>query len=196
MRIGIIGAAGTGKTTLAKNLATHLGATYIPDFVPLVLRDQGRDSWRGVNDIQQRRRIREEGLRRKISAELEATDFVSDKSVVDYLAYWLQNQSEHEEKKSNQTFVAQCKAAVARYDVLVFLPFREEVDYAVGRNQDPVHNLKVAAHKRGLLSIWKLPFVEADYTFGEDLGAWCDRYLAPFRAPAIDPAGPPTATVT
>ncbi len=187
MRVGIIGSAGSGKSTLAKNLATHLGATYIPDYVIAVLRDQGRDSWRGVNDVQQRRRIREEALRRKVAAENEHAEFVSDKTIVDYLAYWLQNQSEHEDRKNNEACVAQCKAAVQRYDVLVFLAYRETVDYAVGRNQEPVHNLKVAAHKRGLLSLWKLPFVEAEYVFGEELTAWCDRYLAPFRVPAGAP---------
>jgi cytidylate kinase len=177
MRIGIIGPAGCGKTTLAKNLAAHLGATYVPDHVVTVLRELGRDSWRGVSDIKQRRKVREDGLRRKVQAESEHEAFVSDKTVVDYLAYWLQNQSEHEDKPINVAFVAACRAAVARYDRFVFLPPRDEVEYAVGRNQDPVHNLKVAAQKRGLLALWKLPVVEAEYTFGEDLKAWCARYL-------------------
>ena len=178
MRIGIIGAAGTGKTTLAKDLAAHLGATYIPDHVLTILREQGRDSWKGVSDPKQRRKIREDALRRRVSAEAEHESFVADKTVIDYLAYWLQNQSEHEEKHVNTAFVEACRAACKRYDRFVFLPFREEVSFAVGRNQDPVHNLKVAAHKRGLLAIWKLPVVEADYLFGEDLAAWCARYLA------------------
>ncbi|MFO0744895.1 MAG: ATP-binding protein [Myxococcota bacterium] len=177
MRIGIVGAAGTGKTTLAKALAAHLGAPYLPDYVQTVLRELGRDSWRGVSDPKERRRIREEGLRRKIAAEADAERFVSDKTVVDYLAYWLQNQSEHEELTTNNAFVARCQTAVKRYDALVFLPYRAVVEHAVGRSTDPVHNLKVAAHKRGLLAIWKLPVVEADYTFGEDLAAWCARHL-------------------
>jgi len=177
MRIGILGAAGTGKTTLAKALATHLGAAYVTDFVPVVLREKGRDSWRGVSDVKERRRIREEALRRKIVAEGEHEAFVSDKTVVDYLAYWLQNQSEHEDLTTNKAFVDKVKAAVARYDLIVALPYREVVEHAVGRSTDPVHNLKVAAHKRGLLAIWKLPVVEADYTFGEDLAAWCARHL-------------------
>jgi len=177
MRIGIIGAAGTGKTTLAKDLARHLGSTCIPDHVLTVLREQGRDSWRGVSDVKQRRKIREDALRRKIAAEAEHEAFVSDKTVIDYLAYWLQNQSEHEERNVNTAFVEACRAASARYDRFVFLAFRQEVSFAVGRNQDPVHNLKVAAHKRGLLALWKLPVVEADYVFGEDLAAWCERHL-------------------
>ena len=179
MRIGIVGAAGTGKTTLARNLAVHLGSTYIPDHVLTVLREQGRDSWKGVNDITLRRRIREDALKRKVAAEAEHEAFVSDKTAIDYLAYWLQNQSEHEERHSNLAFLEQCRTAAARYDVLIFLPYREIVEFVIGRNQDPVHNLKVAAHKRGLLALWKLPTVEAEYSFGESLAGWCELWLPP-----------------
>ncbi len=181
MRIGIIGSAGTGKTTLAKALAQHLHATYVPDAVLSVLKDRGRDSWQGVV-AGDRRRIREEALRRKISAEASAEAFVSDKTVIDYLAYWLQNQSEQELRNVNEEFLELCKEAAKRYDVLVLLPYRAEVSYAIGRNQDPVHNLKVAAHKLGLLILLELPYVRAPYQFGEDLGAWCAQWLPPITA--------------
>lgn len=176
MRIGIIGSAGTGKTTLAKALAKHLNVTYVPDAVIAVLKDRGRESWQGVV-AGDRRRIREEALRRKVSAEASAESFVSDKTVIDYLAYWLQNQSEHELRHVNEEFLNQCKEAAARYDILILLPYREDVSYALGRSQDPVHNLKVAAHKLGLLILLELPFVRANYRFEEDLAAWCATWL-------------------
>lgn len=187
MRIGIIGAAGTGKTSLAKNLAAHLGTTYVPDHVLTVLREMGRDSWRGVSDVKQRKKVREDALRRKISAENEQSAFVSDKTTVDYLAYWLQNQSEHEDAPTNTRFVTECRTAAARYDVLVCLPYRDVVDFGVGRSQDPIHNLKVAAQKRGLVSILMLPAIDVEYTFGEDVGAWYDRNLARFEVPVPTP---------
>ena len=187
MRIGIIGAAGTGKTSLAKNLAAHLGSTYVPDHVLTVLREMGRDSWRGVSDVKQRKKVREDALRRKISAENEHASFVSDKTTVDYLAYWLQNQSEHEDAPTNTRFVAECRAAAARYDVLVCLPYREVVDFGVGRSQDPIHNFKVAAQKRGLVCLLKLPAIDVEYTFGEDVGDWYDRNLKRFETPSDAP---------
>ncbi len=181
MRIGLVGSAGTGKTTLAKALSGYLNVPYVRDYVLDVLRDHGRDSWRGVLDMKERRTIREDALRRKTVAEAEHDSFVSDKTAIDYLAYWLQNQSEHVDRQGNLEFLEKCKTAAQRYDVLVFLPYREQVDYAVGRNQDPVHNLKVAAHKRGLLALLGLPHVEAPYEFGEDLSAWTQKWLEPFR---------------
>lgn len=186
MRIGIVGAAGTGKSTLAKALAAHLQVPLVPDTVVQVLRERGRDSWRGV-DPGDRRRIREEALRRKIALEAEQIAFVSDKTSIDYLAYWLQNQSETEERHVNEAFLSQCKENAALLDVFVFLPYREDVAFAVGRNQDPIHNLKVAAHKRGLLTLLRLPHVEAPYLFGEDLDPWLDKWLAPWRAGAPAP---------
>jgi len=184
MRIGIIGAAGTGKTSLAKNLSAHLDSAYVPDLVLTVLRELGRDSWRGVSDVKQRRKVREDGLRRKVSAEKEHESFVSDKTAVDYLAYWLQNQSEHEDAPTNNRFLNDCKAAALRYDILVYLPYREVVDFGVGRNQDPIHNLKVAAQKRGLVTLLKLPVIDVEYTFGEDVGEWYLRNLAHLEPPA------------
>lgn len=182
MRIGIIGAAGTGKTALAKNLAAHLGVAYVQDYVMVILKEQGRDSWKGVSDPKARRKIREDALRRKVAAENEHAAFVSDKTAVDYLAYWLQNQSEHEDAKANQAFVDQCRAAAARYDLFVCLPYRDKVDFGIGRNQDPVHNLKVAAQKRGLVAVLGLPAIDADYVFGTDMATWAAQWLP--RAPA------------
>src|SRR5437870_682065 len=101
MRIGIVGAAGTGKTTLARELAEALGCPLIPDYVEEVLKEHGKDSWRGVLDLRVRRTIRLEALKRKMEAENAAASFVSDKTAIDYLGYWLQNQSEHESKEQN-----------------------------------------------------------------------------------------------
>ena len=187
MRIGIIGAAGTGKTALAKNLSAHLGVPLVDDFVLTILREQGRDSWRGVSDPKARRKIREDALRRKISAEAERDAFVSDKTVVDYAAYWLQNQSEHEDAAINATFVGECRAAAARYDLFVYLPYRDKVDFGVGRNQDPTHNLKVAAVKRGsgeeqLFDLDTDPGetrdLAQDPSHGEKLSLWRSRLIA------------------
>lgn len=185
MRLGIVGSAGTGKSTLARNLAAMLGVPLIPDFIPLVLREHGKESWREVRDFRLRRIIRFDAVERKIAAERSAAAFVSDRTVVDYLAYWLHNQAEHEPAEQNAAYVEMVRGHAARYTRCVFLPYREQIDAGAYRNPDPIHNLKIAAGKRGLLSILGVPTIDAPYTFGEDIQAWIDRWIEPARASEV-----------
>jgi adenylate kinase family enzyme len=178
MRIGVSGSAGTGKTTLCKALAEYLGVPFIPDTTEEALAEHGKKSWRGIMDTRVRRQIRLDALDRKIKAETAADDFVSEKSVVDYLAYWLQNQAEFETKEQNQAVVDMVRAHLPRYTHRLFLPYRSEIDYAEGRNQDPVHNLKVAANIFGMYAVMGHPAIETPHTFGEDIAEWATRFLA------------------
>lgn len=181
MRIAIVGAAGSGKTTLAEDLAREMGAKYIEDKVLAELIEvRGEPSWRGLRDTRIRRSVRVTALENKIKAETEEKKFVSDKSVVDYLAYWLQNQAEFETPGQTEVFLDHVTRHVSRYDCVVFLPCRDDVDYREGRSQDPVHNLKVGGLKRGLLAILNVPVVDAPYTFGEDVPTWIAKWLSPY----------------
>jgi len=192
MRVGIVGAAGTGKSTLAADLSKALGVPLIPDFTLDVLKEQvGKPSWRGIKDTRIRRTIRLEALEKKIKAETAAESFVSDKTVFDYLTYWLQNQAEFEIPEQTHAVVEMVKGHVARYERCIFLPYRPVVDYAEDRSTDPIHNMKVAGLKRGLLTVLEAPVIDAPYTFGEDLGAWVARYLTPAKG-----AGAGAAAVT
>lgn len=192
MRIGITGAAGTGKTRLATDLAARLGVPLIPDFVPIVLAEEAGGTWRGVRDTRLRKAIRLKAIERKIEAENAAEAFVSDRTVVDYLAYWILNQAEFETKETNWSVVELVRSHVARYTHRLLLPFRAEIEWAENRNTDPFHNYKLSAMKRGLFDELSAPVVETPYTFGEDLDAWIARRLAP---PAAAPAVAPEAAV-
>jgi energy-coupling factor transporter ATP-binding protein EcfA2 len=178
MRVGIVGSAGSGKSTLAQNLAAALKVPVIEDKVLGLLMDQkGAPSWRGLRDTRIRRNIRIEALRAKVKAENEADAWVSDKTAVDYLAYWLQNQMEYETPGQTLSYIEEVKEQLPRYDVFVFLPVRDDVDYLEGRSTDPVHNFKVGAFKRGLLQLLGCKVVDAPYTFGEDIKAWIKTHL-------------------
>lgn len=182
MRIAVSGSAGTGKSTLAAALAAKLGVPLLPDFVEDVLREHGKDSWRGINDTRIRKTIRMTALERKIAAESAAEAFVSDKSVVDYLAYWVMNQMEFETKEQNQAVLDMVRAHVGRYTHRLFLPYRAEVEATGTRNADPVHNFKLSAVKRGLyLELGATP-IDAPYTFGEDIDAWVEKHVAGGKA--------------
>ncbi len=200
MRIGIMGHAGSGKSTLAKNLATALGASLIPDYTLDALVDAvGKPSWKGIKDTRIRKTVRLQALQKKIAIESAAESFVSDKTVVDYLAYWLQNQAEFETKEQSQSVIDMVRAHVGTYTAIVCLPYRTDIEWAEDRSQDPFHNLKVVGLKRGLLDLLGVRAVDAPYTFGEDMQAWIAKWLVsggssvPVPVPVPEPEPAPAA---
>jgi nicotinamide riboside kinase len=197
MRIAITGSAGTGKTTLAQALATHLGVPYIPDYVEVVLKEEAGGTWKGVRDTRLRKNIRLQAIEKKMKAETEAEAFVSDKSVVDYLAYWILNQAEFETKEQNWGIVELIQPHVHRYTHRLILPFRADIEWGENRNTDPFHNYKLSAMKRGLFDQFGVPVIETPYTFGEDIAAWAAKWLGEKSEPAAKtPAPAPAAEVS
>src|SRR5262245_70812 len=117
MRIGIVGAAGTGKSTLARDLATALGVPLIQDTTQDALAEHwGKSTWRGLKDTRIRRMVRLTALEKKIAAENAAESYVSDKTAIDYLAYWLQNQAEFETPDQTRSFFETARSHLPRYD--------------------------------------------------------------------------------
>jgi len=170
MRIGISGAAGTGKTTLAKALAERLDLTLVDDPTTEALKERGYADWRGVRDPRARREIRLRAFNIKVRNETEHVDCVSDKTTVDFLAYWLLNQAPVESGAQNFTVLDMVRDHLPRYDRILVLPWRSNIEAGGGRNTDPIHQLKLQALVEGLYSVLGVPFVQVDYTFGEDLG--------------------------
>ena len=187
MRIGITGAAGTGKTRVATDLAAALGVPVIPDYTEIVLKEEAKGTWRGIKDTRVRKNIRMAAIVRKMKAEAAAESFVSDRTVVDYLAYWIMNQAEFETKEQNWSIIDLIRPHVPRYTHRLLLPFRADIDWAENRNQDPLHNFKLSAMKRGLFDQLGAPVIETPYTFGEDMQAWIAKWLAATKAEAAPP---------
>jgi len=171
MRIGISGAAGTGKTTLAQALAEHLSLPLIEDPTLTALQEQGRSSWRGITDPVDRRKIRMRIFNMKMRAEKEAPEFVADKTVVDFFAYWQLNQAPLEYSGRTLDLLDLIRGHLSIYDRILMLPWRREITPDGERNDDPVHALKVQAQIEGLYATLEVPVIRVEYTFGQDLSA-------------------------
>lgn len=178
MRIGISGAAGTGKSTLAAALAQHLGVPLVEDPTEEALRERGFSAWRGVRDPRARREVRLRALNVKMRREKELTDCVSDKTVVDFLAYWLLNQAPVEGGAQNFAVLDLVRDHLPAYDRIIVLPWRASIEAGEGRNTDPIHQLKIQACIEGLCCVLGAPIVRAEYTLGEDMAGFVERALA------------------
>ena len=177
MRIGISGAAGTGKTTLATALSEHLQWELIEDPTEEALLEKGFASWRGVRDPRTRREVRLRTFNIKMRRETDHPNCVSDKTVVDFLAYWLLNQAPLESGAQNATALEMIEAHLPSYDRILVLPWRREIGDGDGRNTDEVHALKIQACVEGLYGVLGVPFDRVEYTFGEDIAAFVARVI-------------------
>lgn len=179
MRIGISGAAGTGKTTLANALAKHHNLQIIGDPTKRALQEHGRLGWSGIQDAAERRNIRLRTFKIKMQEELEAPTFISDKTVIDFLAYWMLNQSGIESEVRNFEVLDMVRNHLYVYDYIFVMPWRKEITPAEGRNANPIHQLRIQSCIEGLYHVLDCGIFRANYTFGEDLDAFLDRTLLP-----------------
>lgn len=122
-RIALCGSAGTGKTTLGRALSERLGVPYIPEGM--------RDRIEGGLNVHT---LGFEGLKslvRELWAEQRAREseavarsggFVSDRSPVDYAAFWLTYRFT-EDPEGTAAFFAEVFGTVREYDRIVCLPW-------------------------------------------------------------------------
>jgi len=177
MRIVISGSAGIGKTTLSQYISSNLNYPLIPDFLDVILNERGYRRFREVN-YEEGRQIRIEALERKIKAEFENPNFVSDKGVADYLAYWLISGMLNATNKENDRFFEATKDHIKIYDLVVIPPFGR---FKIKANdiRMPSEHVQLRNHItiKGIYAELNIPFIEysldlnkSQQSIMEDLG--------------------------
>ena len=162
-RIAVSGSAGIGKSALCSRLAGAYGYPLIPDMIDTVLRKHGYGSWRDVGSPTEAVDIRLDGLQRKIESETNSETFISDKSVIDYLAYWDLNTASDASHEDRERFESAVADHLGRYDLILLLLWgRMPIQKLDRRRVDRVHQFRVhSAITRRMLQL-RDPFVVFD----------------------------------
>lgn len=152
-RVALSGSAGTGKTTLGRALASALDVPYVPEGMRdrleagLQLHTLGRDGLRALV-----RELWHEQQAREAAAVRAHGGFVSDRSPVDYAAFWLTYRFT-EDPAATAAFFAETLGAVDRYDRIICLPWGVVPLHADGvRTSDPWVQRAFQATVEGLLT--------------------------------------------
>ncbi|MDI6709716.1 MAG: ATP-binding protein [Bacillota bacterium] len=116
MRVGLTGAQGVGKTTLARELARILGWRLIEEQARVVFARCPQTKGKFSSAFQWR------CLAEQIRLEEDGDDFIADRTVIDNAAYWIKWRMAHSSSAENLAYYRRCQAQAAKYDLVVYVP--------------------------------------------------------------------------
>ncbi|MFT7668560.1 MAG: hypothetical protein ACI8X5_001254 [Planctomycetota bacterium] len=120
LRIALSGSAGTGKTTLGQALAENLGVPYIEEGFRRRV-DGGLQMYK-LDDHARRELIVELWEEQQELEQSAKSGFVSDRSCVDFAAFWLHYGLTDAEEETKQ-FMGRMHSAVSQVDRILLFPW-------------------------------------------------------------------------
>jgi len=161
-KIGIVGCAGTGKSTLARRVAKSLGIPCIEskDITAHILERDGYDYSSGV---QVERFLANSGrqmeiLRKTIESQEEQEQFVTDRTVVDLAAYAVCEMYNHDTKALKHV-VEMCKGSVSGYSHLFLCNWNDKpIDENNKRTLNPWYQFLIHALEVGIMDYWECKY--------------------------------------
>jgi predicted ATPase len=162
-KVGIVGAAGTGKTSLAEALSVKLGIPLLKsrEITEDILK---RDGFDYASGIQIERFLTNSGrpneiLRRTIAQQQKAEQFVTDRTVVDLAAYAVCELHDMD-NGAVRNILETCRKNVTSYTHLFVCPWQDvPVEDNKRRTLNPWYQFLVHTVELGILQEWKCQYV-------------------------------------
>jgi len=161
-RIGIVGAAGTGKTSLAEALSAKLAIPLLKSraITDDILRRDGYDYASGIqierflaNGVRQN-----EILRKTLEQQNATTDFVTDRTVID-LASYVVCEMHDMDIAAVRHILETCKKNVGAYTHLFLCPWKDmPVENNKRRTLNPWYQFLIHTVEIGILQEWQCKY--------------------------------------
>ena len=159
-RVGFVGCAGTGKSTLAKAAAELLELPFLSskEITQPILERDGYDYGSGVQIerflAHNSRQL--EIMRKTIKLQKKHEQFVTDRTVVDLAAYAVKELHEHDIKTLRKIYDA-CRDVADIYTHLIVCPWREgPVADNKRRTLNQWYQFLIHCTERGIIREWEL----------------------------------------
>lgn len=156
MKIGVVGAAGTGKSSLAEMLSKALGIPFLKskDITHLILQRDGYDYSSG---IQIERFLantgRQNEILRRTLEQQSVPEFVTDRTVIDLAAYALSEM--REDSDTVRHIIETCHKNVGLYTHLLLCPWQDAPLTDNGkRTLNPWYQFVIHTIERGIMDDW------------------------------------------
>ena len=163
MRIGLVGAAGTGKTSLAEALSGWMGVPLLKsrETTEDILR---RDGYTFDSGVQIERFLANSGrqneiLRRTIEQQEAQESFVTDRTVVDLAAYVVCEMYDMD-VVALRRILETCRRNVPRYTHLFLCPWKDiPVSDNGRRTLNPWYQFMIHVVEKGIMEEWGCKYV-------------------------------------
>ncbi len=149
MRIAVIGTHSTGKTTLAKALSRELN---IP-----VIEECARSHDIKHASVEEYIKIQENILAEQIKAESKHQNFISDRSTIDNLAYWIHSCAPMVDAVTNRSYTKTALENVTTYtNIFLLVPEFYPRDDGF-RDTNIIYQLQIAETINTILYLHQIP---------------------------------------
>ncbi len=150
-KIVVIGSQSSGKTTLAKELSEKLDIQMIRE----IARKYDRNELINVSS-ERYMIIQKELLEQQIMAENQYKEFISDRSSLDNLSYWLNNCANRASISDNDQYIKRAMSNAENYShIFLLIPEFYPKDDGF-RSTDIVYQMRIDAIIQAILHLYRI----------------------------------------